>query len=378
MLAANVLKGPNAQHYRELISPRGPFATSVFAPQDLPAPARAKLTQVKEELDRLKKLPLNETPTAHGVQEGGCPQSVHEGVHDVRVHIRGRYDRLGKLVPRRLPRILAGDHQQPITEGSGRLQLAQWIASPENPLTARVMVNRIWQYHFGEGLVRTPGNFGKLGEPPTHPELLDYLAHQFVQSGWSIKQMHRALLLSAVYQQSSHPDPKTFKADPDNRLFGWANRRRLEAEEIRDSLLAVSGQLDRTLHGPANRDFNTGRRTLYLLTIRSDRSSFRDLFDAADPTAIVEKRTVSTVAPQALFLLNHPFVLDQCRQLAKRIAAGPGDERGKIIRAYALLFGRPATEREITIGQTLVTDHTVGWEGYCQVLLCANEFLMVD
>src|SRR5205085_10267852 len=145
------------------------------------------------------------------------------------------------VAPRHFPRVLAGDEQKPLgeqTPTSGRLQLAQWIASRQNPLTARVMVNRLWQWHFGQGIVRTPSNFGKLGTPPSHPELLDYLALRFIQSGWSIRSMHRLLLLSAAYQQSSIPDPVALKADPGNLLFGRFVRRRLEAEELRDSLLA--------------------------------------------------------------------------------------------------------------------------------------------
>ncbi len=256
-----------------------------------------------------KQKPVPPIPYANGAQEGGVPGSPHAGTHDVRIHIRGRYDRLGELVPRRFPEILAGRQQKPIANGSGRLDLAHWLTRPDHPLTARVMVNRIWQHHFGEGLVRTPSNFGKLGRPPTHPELLDFLASDFVRSDWSIKHMHRLLLLSATYQQASDSEPDTFKSDPDNLLLGRMNRRRLEAEALRDSVLAVSGRLDRTAGGPAVRDFAAPRRTLYLTTIRSDRSGFGPLFDTADPTAPVEKRTISTVAPQALFLLNHPFML---------------------------------------------------------------------
>src|SRR2546429_83377 len=204
------------------------------------------------------------------LQEGGVPESAHAGIHDAQVHIRGRYDRLGKPVPRRFPRVVAGENQPPITEGSGRLELAKWIASPTNPLTARVLVNRIWQHHFGEGLVRTPNNFGKLGEPPTHPELLDYLAHRFIQCGWSIKAMHRLIMLSAVYQQSSAPRAEMLRADAENRLLGRMNRRRLEAEPLRDSLLTVAGELDGALGGPALRELDNRRRTLYLMTIRSD------------------------------------------------------------------------------------------------------------
>src|SRR5262249_10471753 len=149
------------------------------------------------------------------------------------------------------PRVRAGEHQPPITHGSGRRQLADWLCDPDHPLTARVMVNRIWQHHFGEGLVRSPNDFGNRGERPTHPELLDDLAARFVTSGWSVKAMHRLIMLSSVYQQSSRPSSEAAAADPDNRLFGRMNRRRLEAEAIRDSLLAVSGRLDAAAGGPA-------------------------------------------------------------------------------------------------------------------------------
>jgi hypothetical protein len=341
------------------------------------------LARLQVELATLKKHPPASVPYANGAQEGGVPGSPHAGIHDIRVHIRGRYDRLGDRVPRRFPRILAGENQTPITQGSGRLQLAQWLTQPEHPLTTRVIVNRIWQHHFGDGIVRTPSNFGKQGERPTHPELLDYLARQFVASGWSIKQMHRTILLSATYRQSSTAAAETLKADPDNRLFCRMNRRRLEAEAIRDNLLAVSGRLDLTMGGPAVSDFAAARRTLYLMTIRSDRTGFRPLFDVADSTAPVDRRTVSTVAPQALFLLNHPFVLEQNRMLAKRIAAeGGSDDRTRIQKAYALLYGRPPAPEEVRIGVDFLGRPGIAresaWEEYCQVLLCANEFIYVD
>ena len=348
------------------------------------------LGALRAELEKLTKTALRPIPLANGAQEGGCPQSAHAGINDVHVHIRGRYDRLGSLVPRRFPAILTGDSDPPNLQGSGRTELARWIASSENPLTARVMVNRIWQHHFGEGIVRTPGNFGKLGEPPTNPGLLDYLARLFVQSGWSIKAMHRAIMLSAVYQQSSIPENDALRADPENRLFGRMNRQRLEAEELRDSLLAVAGRLETTMGGRATRDFNLPRRSLYLMTIRSDRSTFRELFDAADPTAINDKRVVSTVAPQALFLLNHPFALAQAKILVARVLGdGSCDDRARIRRLYSLLFGRPPTVGEIAIGEAFLarasgekvsgesrTDSA--WRQYCQVLVCANEFIYVD
>jgi hypothetical protein len=353
---------------------------------------RTHLEQLRAELERSKKAALPPLPYANGAQEGGCPLSPQAGVHDVRVHIRGRYDRLGPVVARRFPLILAGANQKAIAQGSGRMELARWIASAANPLTARVMVNRIWQHHFGDGLVRTPGNFGKLGEPPTHPELLDYLARLFVRSGWSVKALHREIMLSAAYQQSSIPEVMTLQADPENRLFGRMNRRRLEAEELRDALLAVGGRLNPTMGGRASRDFNLPRRSVYLMTIRSDRSSFRELFDAADPTAIADKRTVSTVAPQALFLLNHPFALAQTNQLVGRLLReAPGDDEARIKRLYSLLYCRPPANEEISMARSFLANALANrdpadnerkaessWLQYCQVLLCANEFIYID
>jgi hypothetical protein len=346
----------------------------------LPEPGRSALAKLAAELDALKKTSPSPEMIVNGAQEGGVPGSPHAGVHDVRVHIRGRYDRLGDLVPRHFPVVLAGNRQPSITQGSGRLQLARWLASADNPLTARVMVNRLWQHHFGDGLVRSPSNFGKLGERPTHPELLDWLADQFVRSGWSMKAMHRLIMLSAAYQQQSEPDAATLAADPDNRLFSRMNRHRLEAEAIRDSLLAVSGRLDPSLGGKATRDFNSPRRTLYQMTVRSDRSGFGPLFDVADSTAPADHRNVSTVAPQALFLMNHPFAKEQARALARRIMTGTGTDAEKIGRLYVLLYGRPATEEEMTIGRALLGARAseAAWAEYCQVLLCANEFVYVD
>ena len=319
---------------------------------------------------------------AQGLQEGGIPATNYEGFHDARIHLRGRYDRLSDTVPRALPTLLT-NAQPRIAAGSGRLELAHWIASAENPLTARVMVNRVWQHHFGEGLVRTPNNFGKLGTPPTHPELLDWLATEFVKSGWSVKAMQRAILLSATYQQSSSPTAAALQADPGNQLFSRQNRRRLSAEELRDSLLAASGTLDPATGGPSLRELAAPRRTLYVTTIRSDRATYQMLFDGADPTAIVEKRTDSVVAPQALWLLNHPFALAQTKALAERLLREtPDDDTARIDWLSARLFARPpsAEEKQIALAEIArsKTDAAAAWEQYCQVLLCANEFIYVD
>jgi hypothetical protein len=372
--------------YGDLTSPHGPFWNGAKnIEKNFPSEAQQIITREKDELSSLQKSPPPPFMRANGLQEGGVPESPHAGIHDVKVHMRGRYDRLGEVAPRRFPRLLAGDDQKPITEGSGRLQLANWVASPDNPLTARVMVNRIWQHHFGEGIVRTPNNYGKLGTQPTHPELLDYLAHRFVESGWSIKAMHRAIMLSAAYQQSTIPSPATFKADPDNLLFGHMNRHRLESEALRDSLLSATGELDAGFGGQALPDLNTLRRTLYVRTVRSDRATYQFLFDAADPNTIAEKRIDSTVAPQALFLLNHPFVMARTKALTDRLLKdAPANDRKRIGWLYQLLYSRPANKQEIKIGEQWLARARVdakdrdAWEEYCQVLICANEFIYVD
>lgn len=204
--------------------------------------------------------------------------------------------------------------------------------------------------------------------------------------------MQRQIMLTAAYQQSSEPNPETYKADPDNLLFGHVNRQRLEAEALRDSLLADTDTLDRTLGGPAIRELDNPRRTLYLMTIRSERSDYRSLFDAADPTSIAEKRIDSTVAPQALFLMNNPFALKKTATLAELVMKqGPADESGKIDWLYRRLFCRPPQPEEVDIGRQLIekarkeklpsgnaTVEQLAWQEYCQVLLCSNEFVYID
>jgi hypothetical protein len=344
------------------------------------AARRAAVELARNELQAFKSDPPAPVPRALAAREGGVPNSPHAGFHDARVHIRGNYRRLGPTVPRHFPQVLAGTHQPGIATGSGRLDLARWIARPEHPLTARVMVNRIWQHHFGAGIVRTPSNFGALGARPSHPALLDFLALRLIASGWSIKALHREIMLSAAYRQSSQPSAETLRADPENQLFGRMNRRRLESEAIRDSLLAAAGRLDRKPGGPSTQDLASPRRTLYLMTIRSDRSSFGPLFDAADATAIVDQRTLSTVAPQALFLLNHPFVLDAAGTLARRLQSeAPRSDAERIAHTYALLFGRPPRPAELEIGRRLVADgDESAWTAYAQVLLCSNEMIYID
>jgi cytochrome c553 len=346
--------------------------------------ARIALAKIRTELDALRRNPPPSLEFANAAQDGGVPESPHAGVHDVRIHHRGRYDRLGEITPRGFPQILVNTTTESIKKGSGRIELANWLTRPDHPLTARVMVNRIWQHHFGAGIVRTPSNFGKLGERPTHPELLDWLALRFMKDGWSMKAMHRKIMLSAAYQQSSAPSPEALRLDADNRLFSRMNRRRLEAEALRDHLLAAAGRLDTRQGGPAANDFVTPRRSLYIKSVRSTPIPFAPLFDAPDSTALVDARTSSTVAPQALFLLNNPFVLEQARSLAQRANSPPErDTDARIAWVYNLLFARSPSNEETAHGNNLLNRSSSpptieAWESYCQVLLCLNEFIYID
>jgi hypothetical protein len=315
------------------------------------------------------------SPTgAIGIQDGGVPGSNRERIGDAPIYIRGDHRKEGKVVPRRFPVIFAGDDQTPLgtrTQGSGRRELADWIASPDNPLTARVMVNRIWQHLFGQGLVRTPDNFGRLGEAPTHPELLDHLAKRFVTSGWSTKRLIRELMLSNTYQQASFADEEQIAADPENRLVGRRSRKRLEYEALRDSLLFVSGQL-------ASDTTSARRRTLYETIDRKQADATRIVFDGADPLAIVPERATTTTTPQALFMLNNALVSETAAELAQRLTKDVNlkDDGARIAKAYLLLLGRPPSSEEAEIGVDYVGRSS--WTHYLQVLLCTNEFLYLD
>jgi mono/diheme cytochrome c family protein len=309
----------------------------------------------------------------------------------MKVHLRGNPKTLGEEAPRRFLEILGGSDKQPFKKGSGRLELAQAIADKDNPLTARVMANRMWQHHFGKGLVRTPSNFGALGERPTHPQLLDYLAAQFIASGWSTKTLHREIMLSAAYQMSTRFDARGFEADPDNKWLWRMNRQRLDVEAWRDAMLAVAGTLDHKIGGPSL-DLNAAdnqRRTLYGSVSRHELNSLLRLFDFPDPNITSEKRTVTTVPLQQLFVLNSEFMVRNAKALAARLTAKPGlDDAERIRSAFGLVFGRPASDRELQMGLNFLSASSPTnasakttlsrWEQYAQVLLMTNEFLFVD
>ena len=345
--------------------------------------ARARIRSLVAEQEALRQKPPVEIPRGVVVQDGGVPGTRHEGFQDAAVFIRGNPANRGHVVPRGFPRVLVAGEPTPIGPGSGRRELAAWLSSPSHPLTARVMVNRLWQHHFGAGIVPVEGGFGLRGEPPSHPGLLDHLASRFIESGWSVKAMHRLMMRSSTYRQGSRADATTLAADPGNRLLGRMPRQRLEAEAIRDACLAVSGRLETTPGGPAFSELMTPRRSLYLMATRTGAKTtgFGALFDGADCGAIVEARKVSTVAPQALFLLNDPFILDLADALAARVALDrpEGDFQSRLERLHALLFGRLPTDEERTLaGQFLAESGSDGWDRLCHLLLCSNEFIHVD
>lgn len=399
---------PVADLYDELLSPRSPlWIESGKRLQAFPEEVRQRLAAENEELETLKNKPAIEIPRAVVVQDGGPPGTKHEGFHDAQVYIRGNPAKPGETVPRGFPKALAGVDPPKIQDGSGRRELARWLTHRSHPLTARVMVNRIWQHHFAEGLVRTSTNFGIRGERPSHPELLDYLARRFVESGWSVKAMHRLIMLSSVYQQSSDRTRNVFEnqpttedsgqaeegahhlsqmsrdVDPENRLLSHMPRRRLEAEAIRDSLLAVSGMLDPALGGPGFLEISVPRRTLYLMSVRTGTKTadFNSLFDGPDGGGIIERRNQSIVAPQALFLLNDVWLDQVSAALAARLVRdAPENDEDRVRLLYETTLARTPTPAEMDIGLQLVADSSEDklWVRYCRLILCSNEFIYID
>jgi hypothetical protein len=291
-------------------------------------------------------------------------------------------------VPRRFLEILSGPSNPPFTNGSGRLELARAIASPNNPLTARVYVNRVWLHHFGEGIVSTPGDFGVRTEEPLHRPLLDFLAASFVDSGWSTKSLHRMILLSATYQQSNMGRSDGLKNDPDDRLLSRVNRQRLDFEALRDTLLAVSGKLDPAIGGPPvdiEREPFSGRRTLYSLIDRQNLPGLFRTFDFANPDTSNQGRFHTTVPQQALFLMNNSFVIEQARSLAQRAevkaAVAPAD---KLAALYQVTLQRPPARWELRLGEQFITAQpAIGaklspLEKFSQILLLSNELAFVE
>ena len=354
--------------------------------------ASVEIGALEAKLKRLKSSALKREMVMSVVEE---PK-----IEDTRVHIRGSVHNLGEPAPRGFLRVANPQTASPLPDTeSGRRELAAWLAAADNPLTARVIVNRVWHWLFGVGLVRTTDNFGTTGETPSHPELLDDLAVHFMEDGWSIKTLVRRIVLSRAYQTASVDDRRARTADPENRLLWRTNRRRLDAECIRDAILAVGGQLRQEMGGPGfpseiAADFGFqhvgNRRSVYAPVFRNALPELFEAFDFADPSLVVGGRNVSTVAPQALYLLNHPFLREQARHAARLLLSGTGpgrDDRGRIERAYRRTLGRPPSDREREIavkflsrseGTGASASPEEAWALLFQALFATIDFRYVD
>ena len=405
------LGDPVLEAARKLLSStKGPFAAPSDIESAFPTDVKQALKTTRDDLaDHEAKIP--KYPETMAV--------VESKPENLKIHLRGSHLTLGKEVPRQLPRMLTRHTRHELNQGSGRLGLVQWLTSPDHPLTSRVIANRLWQWHFGQGLVRSPDNFGRLGERPSHPALLDWLASEFSgrdqdtshsPRSWSLKSFHRRVLASAAYRQSTDLDDAAALADPENRLLWRFHRQRMEVEVIRDSLLALSGQLDETPKGTllptANRAYvtstasvnpaiyNSNRRSIYLPVVRSALYEVFTAFDFADPSTLSGQRDQTTIAPQALFMMNSAFVLDRARALATGLLERSDlDRPEKIERLYELAYSRSATEHEIQRATDYLDRLVVAmkqpelatteidlrvWISLCRAVLSANEFVYIE
>jgi len=340
-------------------------------------------------LDKLAAHATN-APPARAMVVADLPEP-----YEPHIFKRGNPSRPGDAVPRAFLQVLSGGEPKPFAKGSGRLELANAITSPTNPLSARVLVNRVWMEHFGEPLVNSPADFGTRSDSPTHPELLDWLAAEFMRSGWSLKHLHRVILLSRAYQQASRIPQSALRTsraiDPDNKLLWHYPRRRLDLEAMRDSLLFISGKLDVTMGGRSvdgASDPQNCRRTVYGLVDRQDLPALYRAFDFAAPDQCVERRPRTTVPQQALFGMNSPFVMEQARAVAAGMeTAGEAKPARRVDALFCRVLGRHPTKHETASalqfieGANNATPPENGltpWEQFAQVLLISNEAVFVD
>ena len=341
----------------------------------------AQATKAESELEALRKKALPKYPVAHGIRGGG---------QAMQVYLRGNPETKGDWVARGNLQLIShgprpSDPEEAKKHSYTRLDLAHDIASPNNPLTARVIVNRVWQWHFGQGLVGTASNFGVLGDAPTHPALLDWLTGQFIENGWSLKWLHRQILTSATYQLASKDDARNAQKDPDNRWHWRFDRRRLEVEAWRDAVLAVAGTLDPTMGGPTlELKPDNHRRTVYASISRHQLNGMLRIFDFPDANVSAAGRTTTTVPQQQLFVLNSDFIIAQAKALAKRVATETDDPSRQITRVSQLVFGRSPSIEELTVARSFLTtdgqadDKLSRWEQYCQAILASNELMYLD
>jgi cytochrome c553 len=362
------------------------------------SPADIAISEVSGLLNRAEGNTFRELQKkvdSHQVNAKGAPPKamvlLEGNPVEPRVLIRGNPARPGKTVPRQFLIVLAGVEREPFEKGAGRLEMAQRVIDPDNPLTARVIVNRLWMHHFGQPLVDTPSDFGVRCDPPAHQAMLDYLACSLKRHSWSLKQVHREVLLSATYRQASRPRPECAETDPENRLYWRANRRRLELEAMRDAMVAVSGRLDTTMGGrPVQLTTSpySLRRAVYGFIDRQDLPSMFRVFDFSNPDQSSPKRPQTTVPQQALFLMNSPFAIEQAKSIMSlpEVAGATGEEQ-RINALYKTVLARLPLPDELAIGQQFVAStgkrsteqsQLNKWEQYAQLLLMTNEFVFVD
>ena len=327
----------------------------------------------------------------------------------MQVFIRGNPEKLGEQAPPGFLRVLSKPDEQSGEKPFTRLDLAKAIVHPENPLTARVLVNRVWHYHFGRGIVPTLSNFGKLGSPPTHPELLDTLAVQFMEAGWSLKWLHREIMLSTTYQLSSAQDTDNIATNPGNEYLWRMTPRRLDIEAWRDAMLSVAGKLDPQLGGPSINQSDPGvkevagfnfftrlngfeadnpdgrRRTLYTVISRYAPNATLTLFDFPEPNVTSDQRNVTTVPQQQLFVLNSPFILEMSREFSRRLEKAAGNDQDRLRLGWQLAYGRVPTAEEIAVATEFLetpmeptnADRLNRWEQLSHALLASNEFMFL-
>ncbi|MDB5322069.1 MAG: hypothetical protein JWN40_3700 [Phycisphaerales bacterium] len=396
------------KHARELAGKPEPVEEDGKAPATKPVSGARTSADVKREMQAIlaeqKKLEANppKVEKAYAVSDAKV-------IADAKVQLKGEPRNFGAVAPRGFLTVLGAQKLPPDEKGSGRRELAEWIANPMNPLTARVMVNRIWLGHFGKGIVPTPNDFGIRGQRPAHPELLDYLAAKFVEGGWSVKSMHRLIMSSRAYQLAGTDDAKNSTIDFGNDYLWRANPRRLSAEEIRDSILALSGKLDQSMpgghpfppesewkfsqHRPFVANYDSDHRSVYLMQQRIRKQPFLATFDGADTNAPTGVRPISTTAVQALWMMNDSFVYEQSDKFAARVAAMMPDDRGRIDATYRMALGRAAHSEEIEdaldyvrqcaaklaeAGVVPEAQARCAYASFLRVIFSSNEFLFLE
>jgi len=342
----------------------------------LPEESKAKLNKIRSEIEQLKKSEPTQPAKAHVLAESGSA--------DMHIALRGDLRKKGEIAPRQFIEIIGGKERKKYSVGSGRIELSNSVIDPSNPLTARVIVNRIWGWHFGQGLVRTPSNFGTIGEKPSHPLLLDWLASNFIKEGWSIKKLHKIILSSSTWQMSSGYNKEKFDKDGDNKMLWRYSPRKLEVESWRDTLLSVTGELDKKVGGsPEGEILNSKRRTLYATISRTgDRfqsDAFLRLFDFPAAVSTSPKRSTSVVPQQYLFMMNSSFMSARAKHLGKQLFDSANDTSSTIESAYQRLYSRlpDSNERDLASKWLGESPSQKNWELYAQVLLSAHELIQV-